>query len=160
MKLRFTRISLLLLLAAVSAPSQTLGDLKSKYGAPQESYEIRPGIFMVVKFAADGHACEMLVEKRHVQASGTINLDQATLSQGEIKDIVNELVPVAARGEKSAHSGIMSITGVGASELEDYENVSISYHSKVVSSSKESVTSGGTAAIIIKWKNKPCKEQG
>src|SRR5215471_7713348 len=51
-------------LCFVSTSAQTANDLSAKYGAAHQSYEIRPGIFITVKFAADGRACEMWLEKR------------------------------------------------------------------------------------------------
>jgi hypothetical protein len=156
MKLRFLQLSLLLSLAAIPAWAQTSSELNSKYGVPTQSYEIRPGIFLTVKYAADGQACEMAVEKRHVRASGTIDLDSTTLSSEEKKMIVEDLIPVAKRGKRSEVSGDIAIIGGGGTESDDYENISITYYSNY-SPSKNAIIRG-TVAIVIRWKGRTCKE--
>jgi hypothetical protein len=101
MRLRLLQICLLLMLAAILAWWQTSDDLNSKYGPPQQSYQIRPGIFMTMKYNVDGQVCEMSVEKRHIQASGTINVEPTIiLSAAEMKEITEELVPMNQRGAK------------------------------------------------------------
>jgi hypothetical protein len=155
MKSRFLYISLFLVLTAAPVWAQTSSDLNSKYGAPTQSYEIRPGIFLTVKYAADGQVCEMSVEKRHIQASGTIDLDSITISSEERRMIVDELAPAVKRGERQKDSGDVLIVGGGGTEIDNYENVSISYHSRYTPS-KEAIIRG-TAAIVIAWKNRPCK---
>src|SRR5262249_18005163 len=106
-------------LCFISSSAQTANDLSAKYGAAHQSYEIRPGIFITVNFAADGRACEMWLEKRHLHASGTIGLDPTTLSPEETKPIIQELVPLNERGNETKSSGLNRISGVGGDTLED-----------------------------------------
>ena len=54
-------LALTLAFLAISASAQTANDLNAKYGTAHDSYEIRPGIFVTVKFAPDGRACEMTI---------------------------------------------------------------------------------------------------
>jgi hypothetical protein len=132
----------------VSASAQTANDLSAKYGAAQQSYEIRPAIFITVKFAAAGSACEMRLEKRHLQSSGAIG-DSTSLSPEEMKSIIKELVPPNERGNKAKVSGLSRISGAGGDTLEDYDNVSILYIDGTQPDS-------GTVAVIIRWKNRSC----
>jgi hypothetical protein len=143
-------LAIIIGLCFISSSAQTANDLSAKYGAAHQSYEIRPGIFITVKFAADGRVCEMWLEKRHVQASGTIGLDPTTLSPEETKPIIQELIPLSERGNETKSSGLNRISGIGGDTLEDYENVSITYIWGV--NQRES----GTAAVVIRWKNRGC----
>ena len=134
----------------ISASAQTANDLSAKYRAAQASYEIRPAIFITVKFAADGSACEMWLEKRHVRTSGAVSLDPTFLSPEETKPIIDELVPLNLRGSETKSSGVNRITGLGGETVEDYENVSITYIGGVTQHG------GGIAAVVIRWKNRGC----
>lgn len=48
----------------------------------------------------------------------------------EIKEIIDELVPMNQRGAKSELFGVISINGVGGYETDEYENVYLRYFSK------------------------------
>jgi hypothetical protein len=145
------------MLAASPAWAQTSDDLNSKYGAPQQSYEIRPGIFMSVKRAAAGQVCEMSVEKRHIKASGTtVNVEPTIISADEMKEIVDELVPTDQRGPKTNNFSVIDISGAGGTQRDEYENVNITYYSKY-SSAKKAVIKNGPVAIVITWKNRTCQ---
>jgi hypothetical protein len=135
---------------SASATAQTASDLNAKYGTAQNSYEIRPGIFATPKFAADGRTCEMTIEKRHVRASGTIDLDSTFLKPDETKPIIEELVPLNLRGNETKSSGDTAFIGGGSTTTHDYENVRIIYYGNVAQSE------GGTAAVVIQWKNRGC----
>ena len=143
-------LAIVICLCFISSNAQTANDLSAKYGSAHQSYEIRPGIFITAKFAAAGRACEMWLEKRHVHASGTIGLDPTTLSPEETKPIIQELVPLNERGNKTKFSGLNRISGIGGDTLEDYENVSITYIWGV------NQRDSGTAAVFIRWKNRSC----
>jgi hypothetical protein len=155
MKSTLARAYLLLSLAAVSVSSQTAGDLKLKYGAPEESYEIRPGIFVTVKFAADGRPCEELIERRHVAASGAVDLDATFLTREDVKAILSELAPEEMRGRKSDFPAHILATDNGRIRTSEYENVSVTYYE---SAPPPNDSFGKTTAVQIKWKNRPCKE--
>jgi hypothetical protein len=151
--LRLTQVGLVVAFAAVSIWAQTADDLKTKYGEPFKAYEIRPGIMMTVKFDESGRASEMRIE-RQAATEKTIYLDN-DIDQALAKEIVDELVPVSARGAKGDSFGLMTINGLGGTELENYENVDISYYFKVSTNKKESgKILSGIVAIVIKWKNR------
>ena len=135
-------------LCVISVSAQTANELSAKYGAAHSSYEIRPGIFITTKFAADGRACEMWLEKRHVRTSGTIVIDVEPnfMSPEETKPILEELVPLNQRGKQTSRGAMSS--GSGGFIFEEYENVSITYYRKYLAGGEV------TAAIVIRWKNR------
>jgi hypothetical protein len=145
-------------LLSISATAQTASDLAAKYGAAHSSYELRPGIFITVKFVGDGRVCEMSLEKRHLQSSGAVLVDETLMSQDEITPIIEELVPVKTRGKETELSGHISIHGVGMTTTYDYENVSITYYRGVDGkrSGKRDIVVRGIAAVVIQWKNRGC----
>jgi hypothetical protein len=134
----------------ISVNAQTANELSAKYGAARDSYEIRPGIFVTVKFAADGRACEMLLEKRHVRTSPkiVIDLDHTYLSPEEEKPIIEELVPLSTRGKQTSSGAFGS--GIGTSTFEEYENVVIEYLRRYLAGKEV------TAVVDIRWKNRGC----
>ena len=152
MKSMLFYLAFLLALTAIPVSAQTAADLATKYGPAHQSYEIRPGIFLTVKFADDGRACEMSIEKRHLKASGTIDLDATIMSPEEMKSIVGELAPMNARGKENKFSGDMVIIGGGGTTVYDYEHVRIVYFNNP-GDGKYS----GTVAIVIYWNDRGCK---
>jgi hypothetical protein len=91
----------------------------------------------------------MTVEKRHVRASGSIDLDSALLTPDESKSVLEELVPISQRGSESKSSGDIFIGGGGTAAYV-YENVRILYYWNIAQ--RES----GAAAVVIYWKNRGC----
>jgi hypothetical protein len=142
---------------SISATAQTTNALASKYGAAHSSYEIRPGIFITVKFVGDREVCQMSVEKRHLQSTGAVLVGETLMEQDELTPIIDELVPVAARG-KETNRPLISINGVGMTTTYDYENVSITYYRGVdrTRTHKRDIVVRDIAAVVIQWKNRGC----
>lgn len=96
------------------------GDLRAKYGPAlaRETFMVRPGIEMIVDFAANGHVCR--IELPPV-APGP---EPGVLTPRAIDGIVAELVPLAMRGRELgtfiAQVGLPSLHSV------EFENVTIS----------------------------------
>lgn len=107
----------------------------SKYKSV-EAYEIRPGILMMPRYAADGQVCEIGLERRHYSHE-IINLE-SSMDRKDIDEIVDELAPASERGPKLKSFGKnwTYVSGVSTTETSDYENVSILIYSKVLSTSK------------------------
>ena len=145
--IRFIQISLVLLFFTVSL-AQSSDDLKSKYGTPFKSYEIRPGIMMMVKFDENGQASEMRIE-RHAVTEPTVFLER-TIPSYLSKEIVDELAPVVERGTRrqSEFSDLMLTVGGCGTSTDDYKNVAITYYTR------QSEECNGLVAIVIKWKNR------
>jgi hypothetical protein len=92
----------------------------------------------------------MTIEKRHVRASGSIDLDSALLTPGESKAVLEELVPISQRGSESKSSGDTAFIGGGGTAAYVYENVRILYYWNVAE------REAGAAAVVIQWKNRGC----
>ena len=92
----------------------------------------------------------MYVERRHFSET---SFDQRlSLPQEMIIELIDELVPTELRGGKTKGDGFSRITGQVSEQISDYENVSI----RVLGSTASGDCNGG-AALIIKWKNRVCK---
>jgi hypothetical protein len=120
-----------------------------------EAYEIRPGILMMPSYSSDGQVCEIGIEKLHYSPV-MIRLG-SDLSQKEIDQIFEELVPATERGLKSKDfDGLISQSGNGLITYIDYENVTIQIYGDA-SPGKHYVTTVVEVAATIKWKNRKCQ---
>ncbi|WP_348265166.1 hypothetical protein P8935_11630 [Telmatobacter sp. DSM 110680] len=123
-----------------------------------EAYEIRTGVLMMPRYALDGQVCEIGLQKR-IYSPEVVRLD-AELERKQIDDLVDELVPAEERGPRAngiLGMGLISVSGTGMNQLDDYENVSIDVYSKVLSSSKRKMTVEGNLAAVIRWKHRKCQ---
>lgn len=140
------------LLVIASASGQTADDLASKYPVVS-AYEVRPGILMTAKYAADGQACEITLEKRH-ETPKKIDLG-STIPRDQIKQLIDELVPPSERGNPTKRylkGDSESTIGGGVVDTEsDYENVSI----KIIGTTSSSCDSGDEV-VTIRWKKRTC----
>jgi hypothetical protein len=153
MKYKFLLVGCIVALFAIPTHGQTPTDLEKKYGTPIIAYEIRPKVVMTVKYAEDGQPCEMIVERQNTNAS-SVNLDPY-LSDALIKELIDELVPVVERGEKSdAHGGTLMIGQMEVTNF-NYENVSI----KIVGSMSTVRGLSGNTVLVIKWEKRQCKQK-
>jgi len=121
-----------------------------------EAYEIRPGILMIPRYAADGRVCEIGLERRHYSPE-MIRLD-SSLSRKEIDEIVDELAPENERGPKEGGllGDIASIDGGSLTTSSTYENVSVEIYSKLLPSKNLQIAEEGVAATLT-WKNRKCQ---
>src|SRR5262249_48814342 len=107
----------------VSVSGQTIDGLTSKYGAPRNIFEIRPGVIMNTKFGLESEVCEMRIE-RSVGIDKAVRLDK-TFPSYLAKEIVDEVIPQAERGAKGTTS--TGSTRNVWSETDYFEHVSITY---------------------------------
>jgi hypothetical protein len=138
-------------MVAVPACGQTSGDLATKYPVVS-AYEVRPGILMTAKYAEDGQACEITLEKRH-QTPEKIDLG-STIPRERVKQLIDELVPASEKGQPTKRylKGAESTIGGGVVDTEsEFENVSI----QIVGSTSESCDSGDEV-VTIRWKKRTC----
>jgi hypothetical protein len=141
--------ALLLLFAANPAREKF-----AKYKAV-EAYEIRPGILMMPRYAADGQVCEIGLEKLHY--SPEIVRLESNLSRPEISQIFEELVPTAERGPKPKNPIERGMDNFGGNSLvsdEEYEKVSIQIYGRL---SGEAGTTLEEVTATLKWKNRKCQ---
>ena len=94
-------------------------DLRTKYGPPlaRETFTGRPGIEMIVDYAANGHVCKIQLPPVAPGRDPGVRTAQA------IDEFLAEVVPLTIRGEELVkgvvHLGALSISMV------EYENVTI-----------------------------------
>ena len=132
--------------------AQTATEIESKYGKPIQMYEVRPGVFMNVKFDANGQASEIRVERHNMTDS--ISYLDTTFPADLLKEVIDELVPLAKRGARiNESSAFMLVTGGAATQTLDYENVSITYEDAFTGECS------GTIGMIIKWKSRLPKQK-
>lgn len=105
---------------AAIAWGQTSADLNAKY-RQVTSYELRPGIVMTPKYAADGQVCEMNLERRQKTATGVTF--GVSISEKEVKELVDELVPESKRGRNLTKLLNISVDGGFVTTEYTYENV-------------------------------------
>jgi hypothetical protein len=145
-------VAAVLLLVAASPVRERFAKYKTV-----EAYEIRPGILMMPRYAADGQVCEIGLQKLHYSPE-KIRLD-SSLSRKEIDAVFDELVPSSERGPKPTgllEQGMTTQSGASMVSDEEYQNVSIQIYSAVVSEQKDAVTADDVTATL-KWKNRKCQ---
>jgi len=87
--------------SGVLAPSSQ--ELHNRYGEPHlESFIARPGIGLTVEYCSDHSACEVLIEPLHPLFHPEESLP--LMSSDTVTEILEEVVPVKARGMSIASS--------------------------------------------------------
>ena len=90
-------VFLFLLLVTFSAVSQTTDELRKKYGLPDaEFFVVRSGITVTARYAANGRACEILIEPKRPLMPDKDH--PATMSPETSTKIIDEIVPLSQRG--------------------------------------------------------------
>jgi hypothetical protein len=134
---------------------QTQQDFK-KYKAV-ETYEVRPGILMMPRYAPNGQVCEIGLEVRHYSPD-LIRHD--SLSRKDIDEIAEELAPPAERGAKlplgADDNELMIASGQGVTRILDYENITIQIYEWVMQSHRNEGVVEQDAAMI-RWKHRRCE---
>ncbi len=101
----------LMVLCLSSAQGQTASDLETKYGKALSAYVVNENIWMMPDYAPDGQVCGMrLVPKR---IGPNTNYLTKQLPFEELKEVLNQLVPLDLRGPKKEPFG-QTATGGGA----------------------------------------------
>lgn len=143
-------------LALVLLGAKPQSNMFSKYKAV-EAYELKPGILIMPRYTGDGEVCEVGLEKR--QYSPELIRVSSRLSDSEIEQYVDELVPSEERGPKTPMFGTVNVVSVAGSTqsgtmqtLETYENVTVYIYGD--GSDKCNL---GDVAVAIRWKNRKCQ---
>ena len=108
--------------AASAALPQSSNEFHSRYGEPDlERFQARPGISVTVDYGSDHLACQIAI----APPQPLIHQDEQAqlMSSEDVSEILEEIVPVAMRGNVISRFSFQSSCGVGY--LTDYENVSI-----------------------------------
>lgn len=109
MRIIFTAFILLLYVSA--AFGQTESDIEMKYGKPVNTYVVSEHIWMTPEYTVDGQVCQMRLYSKRI-TSNTNYLSQR-LPFEELKEVLNQLVPLNLRGAKK-ESFASTATGGGA----------------------------------------------
>jgi hypothetical protein len=118
-----------------------------------ETYEIRPGILMMPKYAEDGRVCELTLEKHHY-SNETASLSSA-IPREMFTQLVDELVPAKERGPLAMNFGkeyISAYSGNSITTFAEYENVSVQ-----IFGIASPLTSAGDVVAVIQWKHRGCR---
>jgi hypothetical protein len=149
MKGRVVAISTLMFLVSIVALSQTAGELRKKYGPPDEvgRYIIRPGIGLTVRADEAGVTRDLMV--RPITTAATNANDKSSekpsvMGPDVAQAILSELAPDSKRGR---HKGTGNAEfGCTSVDYLEYDNALISV------SNRCSQQGGGTYSINIHWK--------
>jgi hypothetical protein len=116
-----------------------------------ESYEIRPGVLAMPKYADDGELCQVSIERLHVQQGG-VELGVPTMSRETVLKMIDELAPPSERGKAitqlAGFDYIDVINGTDDVAAANYENVSVQIYG--------STSVLGDVAVVLRWKRKGC----
>jgi hypothetical protein len=139
------------LFAGVLIGAQTSESIRQRYGKPvSESYQVKPGIFVVVTYGADDTICEMLIQS--APDSAPIKHFTPTLKSKEIREVIDELAPKSSRGNFII-GGFVNIfcppENDCAGVSEDWEKVSIYINGNI----------DQHRYATIQWKTTGCKSQ-
>jgi hypothetical protein len=146
--MKLALFALLTLIATSSVIAQVnASSLRARYGAPleRETFEVRPGIELLVDYGPNRQACRMQLPSG-AQYAGPAPAGAITRQQ--IDEVVEELVPLSTRG-KEGNRMQMSM-GMNTLSVVEYEHVRIS-----------ELTAGGRGeGIIITFKDPACPARG
>jgi len=137
------------LLTSVLALSQTKGELRTKYGPPDDSgrYVVRPGIGMSVRVDEAGVVRDVTIRPIESAASSTDRRSKnALVMKSDLaRAILDEVAPVSRRGRyKTTGNAEFGCTSVDHNE---YENATISITNRC------DQQGGGTYSLRVHWKN-------
>jgi len=117
-----------LILCVASAFGQTASDLETKYGKPvKNAYSVSEHVLMEPEYASDGKVCRMRLYPKGIPTNP--NHEFVALPFEEVKDTLNQLVPLNARGARQGSFGIIDTTGGGVAWMDyPYENVKFTFY--------------------------------
>jgi hypothetical protein len=123
--------------------SRFASDLRAKYGPPlaRETFTARPGMQMIVNYAANGHVCRIELPPVGPGREPGVKTGQA------VDDFLLELAPLTMRG-KELQKFYQAMGALSMSSVE-YENVIIS----------ESLQGSRRTGITVLFRNEACQDQ-
>jgi hypothetical protein len=118
---RTTLILLVFLVGAHHGYAQTATDLEAKYGKAVDGYSVSEHIWMKPEYAADGQVCRMRLSSKRVDTK--THSDSTKLPFNELRNVLNDLVPLETRGARKQGFGATNLGGGTAWTEYEYENV-------------------------------------
>lgn len=123
---------------------------ESRY-ARVESYEIRPGVLAMPKYAKDGTLCQVSIEKLRVQPDA-VDLGASTMPRNLVLEMVDELAPPSERGSATVQLAgfdyIDIIDGSVDIATANYRNVSVQIY--------KTTSVPGDMAAVLQWNREAC----
>ncbi|MCP9495946.1 MAG: hypothetical protein MSG64_15975 [Pyrinomonadaceae bacterium MAG19_C2-C3] len=107
----------------VAGLTQTAKELENYRSMGKGRYAVRQGITMTVSFAKSGQAKNIIIQPADT-SSGTTLTSRKGMSQGEVRDVVDEVAPKPSRG--AFVNEISFLAGCSSIKTEVYERVKIS----------------------------------
>ena len=119
--MRFLAVCVGVAIASAALP-QSSQEFHNRYGEPDlERFKARPGISLTVEYGSDHLACQVTIEPPQPLVHREEQI-QFMSSEG-VSELLEEVAPVAMRGNVISRSSFQSSCGVGY--FTDYENISI-----------------------------------
>ena len=120
---RTTLVLLVLVLGAHYGYAQTVADFQAKYGKAVDAYSVSEQILMKPEYAADGQVCRIRLSPKRVDTK----TNSTKLPFKELRDVLNDLVPLETRGAKKRGFGSTNLGGGTAWTEYEYENVLVTF---------------------------------
>jgi hypothetical protein len=114
-----------LALCTNTAFGQTAADVETKYGKTANGYSVSEHVWMTPAYDVEGRACFMRIYPKHV--SPKVNYLDDTLAVDEVLNIIDELIPVGARGARKDGFGMTDIGGGVAWTHFNYDRVTFTF---------------------------------
>jgi hypothetical protein len=135
---------LILLILCSGVVAQSRDDLRKKYGEPvAEIFLLRPGIIVTASHNSSGQIIEMVIAPL---VTDLIKSKGNGLTRDVLKDIIDELAPVSARGTTQI-GGFLNLACLPANDChgsyDSYEKVTIYYNA---------AKNGNVNYVVIQWK--------
>jgi hypothetical protein len=153
----FLTVSIAIAMLIASKPQN---ERFSKYKAI-EVYEVRPGVLALPRYSENGSLCEIDLE-RFKFLSGKIALG-SLLTQDEIMESVNDLVPASERGPSIPDQNGTSWGGQSAVTFDEYEKISVKVYSSLSIKAEDLPPKPGMhfdvtdRVATIQWKQRKCR---
>jgi hypothetical protein len=118
-------------------------ELRARYGPPlaRETFTVRPGIEMVVDYAANGHVCRIQLPPIGPEPRSQVSSGNA------IDDLLNELVPLSVRGAEQQRMRV--ITGLPSTNIIEYRNLTVS----------ETFQGASRTGVAVTFTNEICQDR-
>jgi hypothetical protein len=135
---------IILLILCTCAVAQSRNDLKKKYGDPvSETFLLRPGVTVTASHNSAGQITELVIAPL---VTDLIKSRGNGLTHEEIKDLIDELVPLFARGTNQI-GGFLNVACMPQNDCygsyDSYEKLTIYYNAG---------KNGNVNYVVIQWK--------
>ena len=126
--MRCKLVAAIFILYANSAFGQTASDIEAKYGKPvNNAYSVSEHVWMTPEYTVDGQVCRMRLYPKGIPPNP--NHEFIALPFEVVKNTLNQLVPLKARGAKQRTFDIFETLGGGTAKVDyPYEKVTFTFY--------------------------------